>query len=123
MTWRITMAVKLLIPNALQRYTGNQEEIEVSAGTVDQALSALAEKYPEIRKHLFSESGQLRQFVNVYVGSEDMRHLQGPATPLKDGDELSVVPSIAGGVSVLEPNEEKTVELGKDELLRYSRHI
>jgi adenylyltransferase/sulfurtransferase len=109
-----------LVPTALQRYTGNNDTIEVEAGTVGDALQALAEKHAEIRKHLFSDSGQLRQFVNVYVGSDDMRHLQGLDTPVKEGDELSIVPSIAGGGDF---TEAPAVSLSKDELLRYSRHI
>jgi MoaD family protein len=117
------MAVKLLVPTALQRLTGNQDEIEVSATTVDDALAALNEKYPDIRKHLFNEQGQLRQFVNIYVGSEDMRQLQGGATALKDGDEVTIVPSIAGGIGVLEPAQAEEVSLSKDEMLRYSRHL
>src|SRR2546430_11783315 len=117
------MAVTVLVPTALQRYTGNQDEIEVSAGTVDAALKAMADKYPDIRKQIFSESGQLRQFVNVYVGAEDARQLQGGATALKDGDEVTIVPSIAGGVGVLEPVRAEETTLNRDELLRYSRHI
>ncbi len=124
------MAVKLLVPTALQRYTANQDEIEVSAGTVDDALAELSSKHPDIRRHLFNEQGQLRQFVNVYVGSDDMRQLQGGATPLKEGDEVTIVPSIAGGTDVAEremvkekPSETPLPELTKDEMLRYSRHI
>ncbi len=117
------MAVKVLVPNALQQYTGNQEEIEVQASTVQEALAAVTERYPTLRKHLYSDGGQLRHFVNVYVGSEDMRHLNGPETRVKDGDELSIVPSIAGGVGVLEPRAEGQVSLSKEEYQRYSRHL
>jgi sulfur-carrier protein adenylyltransferase/sulfurtransferase len=117
------MSVKLLIPTALQRYAGGEDEIEVSASTVDEALRGLTEKHPDLRKHLFTDQGDLRQFVNVYIGSEDMRHLQGGDTPVKDGDELSIVPSIAGGVGTLEPRGAEEVHLSNDEILRYSRHL
>jgi adenylyltransferase/sulfurtransferase len=118
------MPVSILIPNALQRYAGSQESVQVDAGTVGAALAALSEQHPEMRKHLFSEQGQLRQFVNVYVGSEDMRHLQGGETPLSDGDEITIVPSIAGGIDVADiPERAKSIELNKDEILRYSRHL
>src|ERR1051326_3087786 len=117
------MPVTLLIPNSLQRYSGGKEQIEVEAQTVEAALAALSDQYPDLRKHLFTDSNQLRQFVNVYVGNEDMRHLQGLATPVKDGDELSIVPSIAGGVGVLEPEAATSIQLNNDEILRYSRHL
>jgi len=117
------MSVKVLVPAALQQYAGNQDEIEVSAATVNEALISVAEKHPALRKHLFSDQGQLRQFVNVYVGSEDMRTLKGLETPVKDGDELSIVPSIAGGVGVLEPEKAEEITLSNDEVLRYSRHL
>jgi molybdopterin/thiamine biosynthesis adenylyltransferase/rhodanese-related sulfurtransferase/molybdopterin converting factor small subunit len=117
------MAVRLLIPTALQRYAGNQDEIEVRAATVREALDALAGQFPDLRNHLFGEQGQLRSFVNVYVGNEDMRALQGLDTPVKDGDELSIVPSIAGGVGVLEAEQAGEVALSNDEYLRYSRHL
>lgn len=111
------MPVKILVPSALQRYTGANDTIEVEAATVGSALKALTEKHPDIRKHLYGDGSQLRQFVNVYVGKDDMRHLQGTETPVHDGDELSIVPSIAGGLG------ESAATLSKDELLRYSRHI
>src|SRR5947209_20497797 len=117
------MPVILLIPNALQRYAGGNEQIEVEAQTVEGALAGLSDKYPDLRKHLFTDAGQLRQFVNVYVGSEDMRHLQGLSTPVKDGDELSIVPSIAGGIGLLERQAVTQTQLSNDEILRYSRHL
>ena len=117
------MPVKLLIPTALQRYVGGEDQIEVEGATVGQALAALADRHPDVRKHLFTESGQLRSFVNVYVGSEDSRHLQGTETPVKDGDELTIVPSIAGGVGLLDPPRERDAVLSREELLRYSRHL
>src|SRR2546421_9841714 len=117
------MAVKVLVPTALQRYTGNQDEIEVNAETVDQALAALGETYPDIRKHIFSESGQLRQFVNVYVRAADMRQLQGGATALEAGDDVTIVPSIAGGVGEMEHTRAEGTARSSDRLLRYARLI
>jgi adenylyltransferase/sulfurtransferase len=93
------------------------DSVEVSAATVGGALTVLAERHPDIRKHIFNESGQLRSFVNVFVGSDDVRQLQGLETPVHNGDEISIVPSIAGGLG------EAAATLSKDELLRYSRHI
>src|SRR5437879_2799633 len=93
---------KVLIPTALQQYAGSVDEIEVPGGTVQTVLSALAERYPELKKHLFSEDGRLRQFVNVYKGAEDTRALQGLDTPVADDEELTIVPSIAGGTGTLE---------------------
>ena len=91
------MPVKIAIPTPMQRYAGNQEEIETTGTTVDEALSQLVIDYPDLRKHLYTDDGKLRAFVNVYVNDEDMRYLQKEATVLKDGDTISIVPSIAGG--------------------------
>jgi len=117
------VAITIIVPGALQTYTGNQEQIEVEGGTIGDALNALSQTYPEVRKHLYNDAGQLRNFVNVYVGSEDMRSLQGVATALKGDEELSIVPSIAGGVDVLERPDTSAVTLSNDEVLRYSRHL
>ncbi|MEJ5251269.1 MAG: molybdopterin-synthase adenylyltransferase MoeB [Chthonomonadetes bacterium] len=116
------MAITVLIPSALQSYAGNQGEVQVSASTVGEALQALVEAYPDLRKHLYNEQGKLRSFVNVYLGDEDTRYLQGLDTPVKDGDTLMIVPSIAGGApSVTEPSTD--VALSNEEILRYSRHL
>ncbi|GIV16083.1 MAG: molybdenum cofactor biosynthesis protein MoeB [Armatimonadota bacterium] len=113
------MAVTVLIPGALQMYTGNQGEVQVQASTVGEALQALTEAYPDLRKHLYNEQGRLRSFVNVYLGEEDTRYLQGLETPVKDGDTLMIVPSIAGGSQALA----EEVALDNEEILRYSRHL
>jgi adenylyltransferase/sulfurtransferase len=118
------MAITVLIPTALQSYTGNQSEVQVQAGTVGEALQAVVETYPDLRKHLYNEQGKLRSFVNVYLGEEDTRYLQGLDTPVKDGDTLMIVPSIAGGsVSVLAPEAAQQAWLDNEEILRYSRHL
>ena len=91
------MAVKVIIPTPLLAYAGKQESIEVAATTVSEALSALTSQFSELKKHLFSDDGRLRSFVNVYVNDEDIRYLQKEQTAVRDGDTVSIVPSIAGG--------------------------
>ena len=91
------MAVKVIIPTPLRPYASKQESVELKAGTVGEALSALTAKFGDLKKHLFSDDGRLRSFVNVYVNDEDIRYLQKDQTPLKEGDIISIVPSIAGG--------------------------
>ena len=91
------MAVKVLIPTPLRAYAGKQESVDLQAGTVGEALTALTSKFTELRKHLYAEDGRLRSFVNVYVNDEDIRFLQKDSTQLKEGDTVSIVPSIAGG--------------------------
>jgi molybdopterin converting factor small subunit len=91
------MAVKVMIPTPLRQYAGKQESIQVQAGTVGEALSALTGQFEELKKHLFADDGRLRSFVNVYVNDEDIRYLQKDQTRTKDGDTISIVPSIAGG--------------------------
>ena len=116
------MAVKVTIPTPLRVFAGKNDSADVSAGTVGEALNALTTKHADLKKHLFTEDGKLRSFVNVYVNDEDIRYLQKEATPTKDGDTISIVPSIAGG-SPSGTIEQKTVTLSKDEILRYSRHL
>jgi MoaD family protein len=91
------MAVKVIIPTPLRPYTGKQESVELKADTVGEALSALTAKFGDLKKHLFADDGRLRSFVNVYVNDEDIRYLRKDQTPLKEGDTVSIVPSIAGG--------------------------
>jgi molybdopterin converting factor small subunit len=91
------MAVKVLIPTPLRQFTGKQPSIECSARTVGEALGSLTSTFGELRKHLFTEDGKIRSFVNVYLNDEDIRFLDKENTPTKDGDTVSIVPSIAGG--------------------------
>jgi sulfur-carrier protein adenylyltransferase/sulfurtransferase len=116
------MAVNILIPTALRNYTGGEDTVTVEASSVKSALDALTEKYPNLKKHLYNDEGQLRHFVNIYVNDEDIRYLEKNETPIKDGDTLSIVPSIAGGASVIDETE-REVDLDRDEILRYSRHL
>ena len=76
---------------------GKQSAIEVKAATVGEAMTALVAQHPELRRHLYTEEGKLRAFVNLYVNDEDIRYLQKEATAVKEGDNISIVPSIAGG--------------------------
>lgn len=85
------------IPTPLRRYTRNASEVQVEARTLGEALEQLEQRYPGIRERLVDENGQLRRFVNIFVNDEDVRYLQELDTPLKEGDEISIVPSIAGG--------------------------
>ena len=87
----------LRIPTPLRPYAEGKSEITVQGLTVGEALNDLVTQYPALKKHLFAETEELRPFVNLFLGDEDVRHLQGVDTPLKDGDKLMIIPSIAGG--------------------------
>jgi MoaD family protein len=91
------MAVKVIIPTPLRPYAGKQESVELQAATVSEALAALTSRFGELKKHLYADDGRLRSFVNIYVNDEDIRYLQKETTSLRDGDTVSIVPSIAGG--------------------------
>ncbi len=92
---------KIHIPTPLRQYVGKQATIEVKASTVAEAMDALLKQHPDLRRHLYTEEGKLRAFVNVYVNDEDIRYLQKEATTLKEGDNISIVPSIAGGLELV----------------------
>ena len=91
------MAVTIVIPTPLRQFAGGRSEVEVNAATAGDALRELTTEHAELRKHLYNEQDALRNFINVYVGDEDIRHLDGPATPVRDGETIMIVPSIAGG--------------------------
>ncbi len=116
------MSVKILVPTALRTYTGGNDTVTVEGSTVEQALGALVQQHPDLKKHLYNDEGQLRHFVNIYVNDEDIRYQEKGATPLKENDEVSIVPSIAGGSIAVDAAAEE-VELDRDEVLRYSRHL
>jgi sulfur-carrier protein len=92
------MPVKVIVPTPLRQYAGKKDSVEIEAKTVAEALSRLTSQYGDLRRHLFTDEGKIRTFVNVYLNDEDIRYLQKEQTPLKDNDVLSIVPSIAGGV-------------------------
>ena len=85
------------IPSPLRQYAGKQSAVSVPAKTIGEALTNLVAQHPDLKRHLYTDEGKLRAFVNVYVNDEDMRYLQKEATALNDGDIISIVPSIAGG--------------------------
>jgi MoaD family protein len=91
------MAVSILVPAALRAYTERQAEIEVNGGTVGEAIADLAVKYPDIRKHIYKDENNLRDFINVYIGDTNIKEIEGLKTPVKDGDSVMLVPAIAGG--------------------------
>jgi sulfur-carrier protein len=91
------MPVKVLIPTPLRNLTANAADVQVEAASVAAMIDALEKAHPGLKDRLCDESGKLRRFVNVYLNEEDIRFLQGEATALKDGDEVSIVPAIAGG--------------------------
>ncbi len=91
------MAVKVIIPTPLRAYAGKRESIEFDASTVGEALGRLTTQFGELRKHLYTDDGKIRSFVNVYLNDEDIRYLEREQTHTKDGDTISIVPSIAGG--------------------------
>jgi molybdopterin converting factor small subunit len=91
------MTVKVMIPTPLRAYAGGSRQVEVSGPTVGDALTDLAGRHPQLRRHLYAETGDLRGFVNVYLNQENVKDLEGTRTSVADGDLLTIVPSIAGG--------------------------
>lgn len=90
------MAVKVQIPTPMRQHTDGQTTVEVSGASVKAVLDALGAKYPGLSGRIF-ENGQVRRFVNLYLNDEDVRYLQSLDTPVKDGDELAIIPAVAGG--------------------------
>jgi len=90
------MAVKIQIPTPLWPHAGNLASVEVNAKTVGEALAELCKLHPAMDQRLF-DNGQLRRFVNIFINDEDMRYLENLATPVKDGDEVAIIPAVAGG--------------------------
>ncbi|MFA4906252.1 MAG: MoaD/ThiS family protein [Candidatus Margulisiibacteriota bacterium] len=89
--------IKVRIPQPLQKLTQGKELVEVTAQSVKSMVDGLEKSYPGIRDRICDESGKIRRFINIYVNEEDVRFLQGEATVLKEGDEVSIIPAIAGG--------------------------
>jgi molybdopterin converting factor small subunit len=94
------MPVTIEIPTALRRFTDGAPKIDCSAGTVAEALNELTARFPAIARHVRDDTGQIRQFLNVYLNEEDIRFLGGESCSLKEGDRVLLVPSIAGGSTV-----------------------
>jgi molybdopterin synthase sulfur carrier subunit len=91
------MAIQILIPTPLQKFTNDEASVSLEATSIDGLLQALEGRYPGIQERLCDENGKLRRFLNLYVNGEDIRYLHNQATPLSDGDEVSIVPAVAGG--------------------------
>ena len=92
------MGVKVIIPTPLRQYAEKNESVVVEGATVDEIMNNLMSSYGDLKKHLYTDDGKLRSFVNIYRNDEDIRYLERGKTPVKDTDILSIVPSIAGGV-------------------------
>lgn len=92
------MAAKVRIPTPLQKLTANQGEVEIAGGNVQSVIDELEKKFPGFKERLCDENGKIRRFVNIYLNDEDVRFLQGEQTPVKDGDQVSIIPAIAGGL-------------------------
>ncbi len=91
------MTTTIHIPTPLRAYTGQKSAVPVEGETVGEALSHLITQYPALKQHLYNEQDQLRSFVNVFLNDEDIRHLERTETQIRPSDELSIIPSIAGG--------------------------
>jgi adenylyltransferase/sulfurtransferase len=85
------------IPTPLRPYTGGQAEIAVSGENVGAVLADLTTRHPNLKQHLYNDTGELRAFVNIFLNDEDIRHARGAETPVQERDRLMIVPSIAGG--------------------------
>lgn len=92
-----TMSVEIIIPLVLRQYAENRDSVNLSGQNIGELLDNLMQKFPNMKKHLFSEDGQIRNFVNVYVNDDDIRYLENSETQLKEGDVISLIPSVAGG--------------------------
>ncbi len=116
-------AIAVIVPTPLRQYTGGRDTVEVEAGTVAEALERLTERHGALRRHLYGDDGKLRSFVNVYLNEDDIRYLESrERTGVKSGDEIRIVPSIAGGAPTTVIGAE-AVELSPEEMRRYARHI
>jgi len=91
------MAIKVRIPTPLQKLTNNKADVEASGSNIRELIDDLEKNFPGIKERLCDEKGALRRFINIYVNEEDIRFLKMEKTPLKDGDEVSIIPAIAGG--------------------------
>ena len=115
---------KIHIPTPLRPFTDKLDTVEVDGNTIGELLQNLTTKYGGLKQHLYGADGRLRSFVNVYVNDDDIRYLQKDQTPLKKGDTVSIIPSVAGGApSVLGKEQRALPELSGDEIKRYSRHL
>ncbi len=94
------MEVEVRIPTPLKKLVNDQNIIKANGNTVGEVLEWLTDNYPQLRERLRDENGELRRFINIYLNDEDIRFLQNLSTPLKDGDQISIIPAIAGGATI-----------------------
>src|SRR5580700_10155885 len=128
------MATKILIPTPLRPYTDKKDAVDAEGTTVGELLTDLTTRHSGLKAHLYNDQGKLRSFVNIYVNDDDIRYLAKEQTPVKAGDTVSIIPSVAGGVETTieraaRPESTTTDEtselpqLSHDEIVRYSRHL
>src|SRR3989454_10381124 len=120
------MAVTVLIPTPLRPFVGGRDAVELEAGSVGEVLDRLTGQHAALKPHLFATDGRLRSFVNVYVNDRDIRQLAQRETPVRPGDTVSIIPSIAGGTATQVGAQHAAPLLPKlshEEILRYSRHL
>lgn len=104
--------MKILIPTPLRQYAGKRDAINIQANTINDALAKLTGEHPELRRHLFTDEGKLRAFVNLYLNDDDVRYLADKEnTRINDGDSLSIIPSIAGGCWIGSPGDRATLKI------------
>jgi len=93
------MPTKVFIPTPLRSYTGNRAEVEVHGSNINEALAHLVEEHPALRNHLFDDEGEIRSFVNIYLGDDDIRYLSEERRKLEGRETISIIPAIAGGAT------------------------
>lgn len=89
----------VIIPTPLRKFTNNTAKLQVNAGTIEQTVNELTLNFPDLKKHLLDEQGQIRSYVNIFVGDEDIRDLQKEQTPIQENTVISIIPAIAGGIN------------------------
>jgi len=115
------MGVTVYIPTPFRKLAGNQTYLEADGDTVGEVLDSLGSTYPGLRHMIYNDADEIPGHVNIYVNNQEIHSLQGKATPVKDGDEMAVIPAIAGGA--VEQTPQKSVALTPEQVDRYSRHI
>jgi sulfur-carrier protein adenylyltransferase/sulfurtransferase len=117
------MATKILIPTPLRPFTDKKDAVDAEGKTIGELLTDLTTRHSGLKAHLYNDQGKLRSFVNIYINDEDIRYLQKEQTPVKAGDTVSIIPSVAGGEPTTAEAPAKLPELTKDDYRRYSRHL
>lgn len=116
----------LRIPTPLRAYTNGQSEVTVNGSNISDALTDLTTQYPALKPHLFNDGGELRPFVNLFVGENNIKDLQGVETPIRDGEKIMLIPSIAGGMSLrgeCSSRRLRSVPVAINLLLRGGRYV